>query len=144
MRNLWTTPSMSEFSKLSNQDPNFQLLFCWDNIHKSLQNFIHKNPVYYKKFIHKNLKLKSLLYGCQSFQSRDHLSFFSFHSHLLVCFPYSLSFSLPHYNTKLHIAVIVIFLCLGLNRFFFSFFFNYFQFYLLERPLLLKLMLSPL
>ena len=44
---------------------------------------------------------------------------------------YSLSFSLPHYDSKLHIVVIVIFLCLGLNRFFF---FNYFQFYLLERP----------
>ena len=49
--------------------------------------------------------------------------------------PYSLSFSPPHYDTKSHIAVIVIFYR-GLTRFFF--FLNYFQFYPSRKALVIK------
>ena len=47
-------------------------------------------------------------------------SFFLFFSQPPACMflSYSLSFSLPHNDSKLHIAVIVIFQRLGLNRFF--------------------------
>ena len=47
MRNPRTTPSMSEFSKLLDQNPNLQLLFA-RTTDKLLQNFIHKNFVYNK------------------------------------------------------------------------------------------------
>ena len=100
------------------------------------------------KFIHKNFKLKTqwkFTYACQSFQRSISvprltffLSFFFFSQQTACMFPsYYISFSLTHYDSKLHIAVNVIFLCLGIHRFFL----NYFQFYLLERPLLLILIL---
>ena len=77
------------------------------------------------------------------FQSRAIFLSFLF-AHLLVCLTYSLSFSPPHYDTILHIAVIVIFLCFGFNLFSFSFFKVTSNFIILERPLSLKLMFSPL
>ena len=44
----------------------------------------------------------------------------------------------PHYDTILHIAVIVIFLCLGLNLFSFFFLKSYLQFYPSNKVLVIK------
>ena len=92
---------------------------------KLLWNFTRKDPVYYK-FIYENIVYKkNFIHKNGQWLSHSHLSF-----------P---SFSLPHYDTILHIGVIIIFIQ-GSHIFFFMIS----NFILLERPLSLKLMLSPL
>ena len=120
MQNPRTTPSMHEFSKISDQNPNLQLLFAriaLTSYYKIL--FIKIMFTITRQSFTKALSL-----------STQGPSFFLFLSQPPACmFPsYSLSFSLPLYDTKLHIAVIVVFLCSH------RFFKNYFQFYHLEMP----------
>ena len=123
MRNFWTIPSISGFSKLSNQNSNLQLLPTKTSLTSNYKIAFIKTP-FTIQFIHKKIILKSLLYGCQSFPGLYLCPIATFLSLLFTAtclsfFPYSLSFSPPHHNKILRIAVIVIFLCLRLNLFFF-------------------------
>ena len=91
-----------------------------------------KKPVYYKITFIKNVYYKNVT---QKTDSNCPLVIFLFFS--LPAYALSFFF-LPHYDTILYIAVIVIFLCLGFMHIFFEIISN---FILLERPLSLKLML---
>ena len=107
MRNPWTTPSMLPKLHPSDENSNFQLLFA-RTTNKFLQNFIHKNHVYYKISFIKLLFTMAVNLSTTISLSYGHLSFPSFPVRIIPSYSF---FFLPHYDTKSHIAVILIFLC---------------------------------
>ena len=140
-----TTPLMRrESSQISDSNPNFQLLFARTAL-TSYYKISFTKILFTIKFIHKNLKLKKVYIwlsiiiktGTVTVQ-RGHFSFLFTATCLYVSLLHSFFLS-PSLRFKITCSSNCHFSMLRAQSFFYLFFLNYFQFYLLERLLLLIL-----